>query len=77
MYVSKIEPTQYILYSDLNSYIGGWMSDSEENIIIDVWTELTIGFLIKKDMTLKKTCKLCWISHFLKRKQILCKVEKN
>ena len=54
MYVSKIEPTQYILYSDLNSYIGGWMSDSEENIIIDVWTELTIAFLIKKDMTLKK-----------------------
>ena len=30
------------------------MSNSEENITIDVWTELTIEFLIKKDMTLKK-----------------------
>ena len=52
MYVSKIEP--YAQYSDLNIYVGGLISNSEENITIDVWTELTIEFLIKKDMTLKK-----------------------
>ena len=30
------------------------MSNSEENITIDVWRELTIGFLIKKGYDIKK-----------------------